>query len=60
MRDFLFMPAPKKELKIKSIKFSSMPEEEKKQLLFQCFDILFANKYLLKKQRIKCQQKKGD
>jgi len=54
------MPAQKKELKIKSIKFSSIPEEEKKQLLFQCFDILFANKDSLKKQKVKYQQKKGD
>ena len=42
------------------IKTSTLPQEEKRKLLWECFDILFANKDLLKKQRVKSQQKKGD
>ena len=42
----------KEEFKI-TVKYSSLPEEEKRKLLWHCFDILFANNYKRKQDKEK-------
>lgn len=44
------------EIKAKSSK--NLPQEEKRRLLFESFDILFSNNNSSKKQKNKCQPKK--
>ncbi|MCK4473846.1 hypothetical protein KAU40_01125 [Candidatus Parcubacteria bacterium] len=42
------------------MKLSTLPEEERKRLLFEIFDIVFSNKQKIESQKVKRKKSKND